>query len=183
MGRTIIAGVVAALAMFAWAAVAHTVLPFGRTGIQTFPAGAEAGVMDTVKSAVNDASGMYVAPAAAMAGEGTGSGPGLVALYRSNTSYEPSPAMLGCEFAIELVQALILAFLLAQFAPSFVARALGGLLAGVMVGVSTNGSNHIFYGFPLDYTIASAGIQVVQYLLAGIVIGLVLPRAASAAQA
>jgi hypothetical protein len=110
----------------------------------------------------------------------TGSGPSLMMVYRANVPYEVNPVMMGSEFAIEFVQALILAFLLSQFVASFGARVMWAVAAGVMVAISTNGSFHIWWGFPLDYTLVAIGIQVVQYLLAGIVMGLLLPKATAA---
>jgi hypothetical protein len=91
--------------------------------------------------------------------------------------------MMASEFAIEFVQALVLAFLLAQFVASFAARVMWSVAAGVMVAISTNGSYYIWWGFPADYTMVAIGIQLVQYLLAGIVMGLILPKAAAAATA
>ena len=176
MTRTILAGIVGAIVMFIWASCAHTVLGLGNVGMRTMPAAAEDTVMGAIKGATGDQSGLYVAPGAAMEGNAPETGPSLLMVYKSQSAYAMTPMQLGGEFALELVQSLILAFLLAAMAVGMGARIGYALAAGVMVGIATNGSYHIWYGFPHDYTAAMIGIQVVEYLVAGIVIALILPK-------
>lgn len=183
MGRTILAGIAGAIVMYIWASCAHAVLELGNVGMRTMPAAAEDTVMGAIKGATGDQSGLYIAPGSAMAGnhpDAPTSGPSLLMVYKADTAYTMSPMQLGGEFALELVQSLILAFLLAAMAVGMGARIGYAVAAGVMVGIATNGSYHIWYGFPHDYTLAAIAIQVVEYLVAGIAIALILPRRAAA---
>lgn len=179
MGRIIAAGIAGAIVMYIWASAAHAVLGLGNVGMRTMPAAAEETVMGAIKGATGDQSGLYVAPGAAMEGKAPESGPSLLMVYKSQSAYAMTPMQLGGEFVLELVQAIILAFLLAAMAVSTGARIGYAIAAGVMVGIATNGSYHIWYGFPHDYTLASIAIQVVEYLVAGIVIALILPKRAA----
>lgn len=174
MGRIILAGVLGAVAMFAWAALAH-MSPLGQVGFKTLPAATENALVDSVKTATGEQGGLYMAPAAQME-KMTGRGPRLLTVYTPDASYEMSPMQLGGEFGIELAQSIILAFLLAGIAAGVGGRIAYAVAAGIMVGIATNGSYHIWFGFPHDYTAAQILIQVVEYLVAGIVIALVLRR-------
>jgi hypothetical protein len=128
-----------------------------------------------VKTATGDQGGLHLGPAEQMT-QMTGHGPRVLMVYTPDASYEMSPMMLGGEFAIELLQSLILAFLLAGIAAGVGARIMYALAAGVMVGIATNGSYHIWFGFPHDYTAVQILIPVVGYLAAGIAIAFILPR-------
>jgi hypothetical protein len=180
-GRILLAGVLGGIAMFVWASLAHTVLELGNIGLKTMDAAGESAAMESIKAATGDASGLYIAPGAAMSENPPASGPSLFMVYKSQSAYVMSPMQLGSEFALELVQSVILAFLLAGMMVSMGARIGWAAAAGVMVGIATNGSYHVWYGFPVDYTAAAIGIQVVEYLVAGIVIALILPRQSAAA--
>ena len=180
MVRTIAAGIAGALIMFVWAYVAHDMLPTARVGLKTMPAAGEAAVMGAISGATSAQAGLYVAPAAAMnmQPDAPKSGPTALIVYRPDVQYQPMPIQIVGEFVLELVQCVILAFILAGIAAGAGARIGFALAAGVMVGISTNGSYHIWFGFPHDYTAVQIGIQVVEYLLAGIVIALILPKRA-----
>jgi len=175
--RLVLAGVLAAVAMFMWQWVAHDLLPLGMTGVGEIQN--EQTVRDALKANI-DHDGMYMFPMAMARGETNLSGPEGMLIYHADVR-EMSPTMLGSEFVLEIFEMLILAFLISQ-------TNLGGLwprlgfatLAGIMVSITTNGSYHIWYGFPADYTAASILMTTIGYVLGGIVIALMMPKDAKA---
>ncbi len=173
-GRTILAGVLAAVAVFMWQWVAHDVLPLGLTGVSTLQN--EQAVQDALKTNIGDADGLYMFPMAMAKGDTNAKGPEGMLVYHSNIS-TMSPMQLGSEFVIEIVEMVILAFLLAQTRIGNLWCRVGfAAAAGVMVAITTNGSYHIWYGFPADYTAAAMLMTVVGYSVGGTVIALLLPK-------
>ena len=68
-------------------------------------------------------------------------------------------------------------FLLAQTRiVSFAGRIGFVLVAGILAAISTNVSYWNWYGFPCVYTVSYMLIQIVGFLLVGIVAALVLPK-------
>ena len=176
-GRILLTALAAAIAMFVWSSLAHTVLHIGDIGVKTMAEG-EPAAIDALRTATGDKSGLYVAPAAAMTGQAPADAPSVFLVYHSPSVYVMSPMQLIGEFVLELIQAIVLVFILAQMMNQSMGSRIGwAVAAGVMVGIATNGSYHLWYGFPPDYTFAMIGIQVVGYLLIGIVAGLLLPWA------
>jgi hypothetical protein len=91
-----------------------------------------------------------------------------------------SAATLASEFAKETVQALIAAFLLSMSVlAGFGTRVAFVTLIGVSAGIATNASYFIWYGFPLDYTVAQIVIEIVGALFAGVAIAFWLGRKAA----
>jgi hypothetical protein len=82
------------------------------------------------------------------------------------------------EFIKEAAVSLIAAFLLAQtLLAGYAARAGFVTLTGVAAGLTTNVSYWNWYGFPADYTVAAASIEMIGYLAAGLAIAaIVKPR-------
>ena len=175
--RTILAGVLAAVAMFCWQWVSHDLLPLGMTGISTIQN--EAAVQDALKTNI-DHDGMYMFPMAMARGETNVQGPEGVLVFHKDVA-QMSPMMLGSEFVLEIVEMIILAFLLSQTNLMGLGPRLGfATLAGIMVAITTNGSYHIWYGFPADYTAAAVIMTSVGYILGGVVIALMLPKSMKA---
>lgn len=56
----VLAGVLGAIAMFVWSAIAHMALPLGHAGIKELPN--ESAVLDAMKTAVGDKTGLYLFP-------------------------------------------------------------------------------------------------------------------------
>lgn len=186
MGRIVLAGLIGAVAMFIWSAVAHTVTPLGDATIgqlsETSPA--PAGLL----AELGDKDGLYVFPgvggdphadeaAAAKMAERMKTGPSGFVLYHGPGRSDAMAPLMIREFVLELVQSLILAWLLAGLAVATLGRrVLVALAAGVAVGIGTNGSYWVWWGFPLEYTLGSVAIQVIGYTLAGVAIALILGR-------
>lgn len=183
MGRVLLAGVIAGIAMFAWSALAHTVLPLGETGLRQV--GPESAVPAAVQQELGARSGLYSFPGvdgnphedeaayAALKAKMEAGGSGLI-VYRAPGPMPGMGPLMGIELALEIVQAIILAWVLTKFPAGLAGRTLAGAAVGVAVGISTNGSYWNWWGFPVDYTLASIVVQVVGYTLAGLVAALVL---------
>lgn len=171
--RTILAGVLAAVAVFIWMFVAHAMLPLGMTGISEIKN--EQAVVDTLKANI-DQDGMYMFPMAMARGETNVQGPEGMIIYRQDI-HEMSPMMLGSEFLLEVVEMVILAFLLSQTTLMGFGPRLGfATLAGIMVAITTHGSYHIWFGYPADYTAAQILMETVAFMVGGAVIALMLPK-------
>ncbi len=186
--RIFLAGVLGAIAMFLWSAVAHMALPLGEAGIREIPN--EAAVMSTLQRNLGDTPGLFVFP-------GTGLGPDATkaqkeeAMRKIDQEYATKPSgllmynppgrpfefgkRLTIEFATELLESLLAVFLLARAGiAGFGARCGFVALLGFLAAVATNISYWNWYGFPNVYTAGYMFIQVVGFLLAGLVIALVL---------
>jgi hypothetical protein len=193
MARTIIAGVVAGIVMFMWMGFAHTVLPVGHMGVEEMPN--EDAVTAALTQSLGEADGLYFYP-----GFGLGRHPkpgemkDLMPAYKEKLATTPHGIVIYhppgggtenemryylTEAALEIVEATICAFLLvAAGIGAFLSRVLfvGGI--GAVVAITTNGSYWNWYGFPVDYTMAQIFMQVVGFLIAGIVIALIVKKKA-----
>ncbi|MGQ0742606.1 MAG: hypothetical protein ACT4OG_10020 [Alphaproteobacteria bacterium] len=175
--RTVLVGVLAAVAMFIWNWLAHGVLPLGMTGIDTIQN--EQVVQDTLRANI-DKDGMYMFPFALTQGQTDAKGPEGLLVYHQNVR-ELSPMMLGSEFLLEVVEMVILAFLISWTTLTGFAARLGfAALAGFMVAITTNGSLNIWFGFPADYVAAEILTTTVGFVIGGAVIALMLPRSMKA---
>ena len=173
--RVVLAGLFGGLAMFAWLAAAH-MSPLGEIGVGSMPR--EILVTETLDSGVGGSGGLYVFPADPEAGPSVPSG--FMVFYPDNVMTMTAREPLG-ELAKDVVQALLLALLLAQAVAAGYLRRLGlAAAAGLMVALTTHGSYHLWYRFPLDFTLADGAITLVAYVVAGAVIAAVLPRRRSA---
>jgi len=185
MGRIVLAGLFAGIAMFIWTSLAHTALPLGQVGFQEIPN--DAAVIAGLQGALGDKDGLYIFP-----GSGNGAksedaasrkviedriakeASGLLVYHPPGRPTSMTP-FIGKELALEILQALILAWVIAGSTTSgLVGRTLVASAVGVAVAVGANGSNWIWYGFPTDFTLAAILIQVVGYALAGLVIAGIL---------
>jgi hypothetical protein len=88
---------------------------------------------------------------------------------------------LGIEFCTELLQAILLVFVLTLTRiVSFAGRGGLALAIGVLAAVTTNVSYWNWYGFPSVYSASYMCIQIVGFLLVGVVAALLLPKRGSA---
>ena len=176
--RTILAGVLAAVAMFIWSGVANLALPLGTTGISRVAD--EPKAQAALKTALGERSGLYVLPYSAMSGKAP-PGPAAVVTYLGRgETFGVTPAKLICEFLVELAVSLLAAALLGLTRLEGLVRRAGFVVAlGLFAAVMTNASNMIWFAFPLDYTLAYATIQMIGFAIAGLVIAAVArPRTA-----
>lgn len=182
--RIILAGILGAIAMFAWTSIAHMATPLGNMGLSKIPN--EAPVMAEMQQSIGDHSGLYIFPwidpkdpkmmekyAKIMP-----TSPSGLLLYRLPSGATGMTKELVYEFGKELVEALIAAFLLGWAGiAGYLGRAGFVTLVGVGASISTNASYWIWYKFPCDYTLANIAITLIGYLVAGLVIAaLVKPK-------
>jgi hypothetical protein len=185
--RILLAGILGGIAMFIWTSIAHMFLPLGETGVRQLPN--EAAILDTLKSNLGEARGLYIFP-------GTGLGPNATREEKSEAMkrmpekiasgpsgiliYHPTRAFalgrrLGVEFATELAEAILAVFLLSQTGlASFGARLGFVFVTGILAAIATNVSYWNWYGFPKRYIAAYMFIQLVGFLCVGLVAAFVL---------
>ncbi len=191
--RILLAGLLGAIAMFAWSFVAHMVLPLGYMGISGMPN--EAPVLAAMQSSIGDRAGVYIFPSG-------GAGPDATkeeraeAMKRSAVEFETKPTgllvyrppgdrafnfpkWLMREFGFQFVEALLAAWLLAQAnLGSFAKRVVFVSVIGIIAAITTNMSYWNWYGFTKIYTIGYMTTQVIGFFCAGLVAALILkPRA------
>ena len=190
--RLILAGIFGGIAMFIWSFIAHDLLPLGEIGIRQFKD--EAPMLDALKTNLGDAGGLYHFPgeqpapnatrqekqeAIKRAMEKAATGPSGILLYHPTRQFSFGK-LLGVEFATELIEALIVVFLLAQTRiDSFLGRVCFALFAGVLAAIATNVPYWNWYGFPKRYTAAYMFMQVVGFLIVGIIAALTMGRRTS----
>ena len=189
--KIILAGVLGAIAMFVWTAIAHMLLPLGEAGVSEIPKDED--VLAALKSSAGKKSGFYIYP-------GFGLGPEATHQQRSEAMdkyaakleknpsgfiiYHPAgsrpmnmPKFLSIEFVTELCEGLLAVWLLAQTRiVSFGGRIGFVLAAGIMAAITTNVSYWNWWGFPTVYTVSYIFIQVVGFFLVGVVAALMFRR-------
>jgi hypothetical protein len=189
--RIFLAGVLGAIAMFAWTSIAHMALPLGEAGVQNTMN--DDALLSALKSTVKDKPGLYIYPS-------MGLGPDATHAQRSEAmksfeaSLEKNPSgffiyhpagsrpmnmgkYLTTEFVTELCEALLAVWLLAQTRiVTFGGRVGFVTAAGIMAAVATNVSYWNWWGFPGNYTAAYIFIQVVGFFLVGVVAAIMFRR-------
>jgi hypothetical protein len=181
--RVLVAGLLGAVAMFIWTAIAHVATPLGQAGFQQIPG--EAAVLNAMHTAIGERGGLYFFPwldmnapdAMEKAAAAMKTNPSGLLLYAppGRASGEMT-SQLAVEFLKQLTQALIAAWIASLIAAGFGTRALVVALIGVSAAIATNVSYWNWYGFPIDYTMAQIFIEVVSGILAGVVIAYWLSR-------
>jgi hypothetical protein len=181
--RIVVAGLLGAIAMFVWTAVAHMATPLGAIGFQQIPG--EVAVLKTMNDSIGAKPGLFFFPwvdmkdpnAMQKADALQKTEPSGLLLYRpagQGMGADMTP-MLIKEFIKQLVQALIAASI-ASMVVGFAMRWATVVGIGISVGIATNVSYWNWYGFPLDYTLAAITMEVVSAIVAGLVIAWWLGR-------
>lgn len=168
--RTVLAGIVGGLVLFAVMTAVH-VSPLGRFGVDIMPR--EVLIVETLSAGAGGKPGFYRFPADPAAGPKRASG--LLVYFPTNRlAYQAWKS--AAEGGKDVAEGLLLAALMAGLgAARFLPRWGLAAAAGAMVGIATNGAYAIWYGFPLDYTAMRAAIVFVAFLAAGAVIAWILP--------
>jgi hypothetical protein len=195
--RVLLAGILGGIAMFAWSSIAHMVLPLGTTGVREIPN--EPAVLAAMNAAIGERSGLYMFP-----GMGLGDNPSMKDVNAAMPQYEKKlasnprgiliyhppggkamePRQLVIEFLIEVIEALLAAWLLSRTQlGSYAARVGFVLVVGIVAAIATNVPYWNWYGFPSNYTIAYMTIEIVAFLVAGLVAATVLRRGEATARA
>jgi hypothetical protein len=169
--RILLAGVLGGFALFIWGGLAHMVLGLGMVGIQNLPQ--QQPVMDALKVAVPQ-SGFYFFPQADAAGKVAperAGGPYGIMIYNAAGAGAPMTGQMITECALDIVMALFAAFVLslASGLTGFVSRVGFVTLLGLMVGLMTNLQYWNWFGFPANYTVVAVFIDVVGFLIVGLI--------------
>jgi hypothetical protein len=179
--RTLIAGILGAIAMYVWASLAHGLTPLSTVGLQAIPN--ETAALDRMHANLGDKAGLYAFPVQAM------SDPAALAREPSGlVAYSPpgtgglTPARLVTEFVLELIESILAAFVIATVAGAFRARFLAAVGIGLIAAMATNFSYWNWYGFSISYTYANAFIELIKFAVAGAVIAWWLGRGARVPQ-
>jgi hypothetical protein len=189
--RIFLAGVLGAIAMFAWTSIAHMALPLGEAGVQNTMN--DDALLTALKSTVKDKRGLYIYPSMGLGPDATHAQrseamKSFEASLKKNPSgffiYHPAgsrPMNMGkyltIEFVTELCEALLAVWLLAQTRIiSFGGRVGFVTAAGIMAAIATNVSYWNWWGFPGNYTAAYIFIQVVGFFLVGVVAAIMFRR-------
>ena len=193
--RILLAGIVGGAVMFIWNFVAHDKLPLGEMGVRFMQN--EDAVTSALQTNLADNSGVYIFPTGGLTPGATGAerqaamkkameqmeaGAAGFLIYRPKRVFN-FPKRLVIQFATDVAEALLTVFLLAQTRISGFGGKVGFVLtAGTLAAITTNVPYANWYGFPKDFTLAQMIMQVVGFLLVGIVAGLMLkPKTESAA--
>jgi hypothetical protein len=173
--RVLIAGILGGIAMYVWASVAH-LSPLGAVGSHTLPN--ERLVVAALQLSLGDKGGVYIYPGPSAGGAAMGAAPkttpeGMLA-YTSGGAGALTPRQLGTEFALEMIEALLMAAIAALAAVGFGRRVAIATLVGLIAGMATNFSYWNWYGFGLDYTLANAFMELMKFVVAGLVIAAML---------
>jgi len=184
MKRILLAGILGGFNLFVWLFVAHELLGLGEVGVKEIPN--EAAVLGAMQAAIPD-TGFYIFP-------GFGLGPKLTreqqnaAMPEYMKKYEKSghgvliyhpPSgpfnfgiLLGREFGLNVLQALLAAWLLSCAASgrTYPGRVAFVAVAGILAAMSTNVEYWNWYDFPGNYIAGYMTTQVSGFILAGLVI-------------
>ncbi|HZU27157.1 MAG TPA: hypothetical protein VFA04_16640 [Bryobacteraceae bacterium] len=181
--KILLATILGGLAMYAWVALAHMVLPLGEAGIREIPN--EAAVLSTLTSNLGSARGLYLYPGMGLPPNATSdqkkaataaypqklaSMPVGVLMYNPAGSVSYGPGLFLTEFGVELLNVFLAVVLLAQARPtSYAKRVLFVAAIGLIAALATNMSYWDWYGFPTSYTAAYITTQFVGFVCAGLV--------------
>jgi hypothetical protein len=188
--RILLAGVLAGIAMFVWTSIAHMALPLGETGINEIPN--ESTVLSAMQSSMGEKTGLYIFPGLGVGKSATrqekneamkqmqqriAANPSGILMYHPPGRQFAFGKSLTVEFSTEVLQAILVIWLLAQTRiGSFVGLIGFVLIAGIMAAITTNVSYSNWYGFPGIYTASYMLIEIVGFLLVGVIAGLVLRK-------
>ena len=189
--RIFLAGLLGAMAMFAWTAIAHMATPLGEAGVQNTMKDEE--LLSALKSNAKDKDGFYMYPSMGLPPDATHAQQSeAMEKYPEKLEKNPSgffiyhPAgsrpmnmgkFLTVEFITELIEALLVVTLLAQTRiVTFGGRVAFVTAAGIMAAIATNISYWNWWGFPTVYTASYIFIQVVGFFLVGLVAAIMFRR-------
>jgi hypothetical protein len=191
--KILLTGILGGIVMFIWTSVAHMSLPLGEAGIHEIPN--ESAVLSAMQSNIGDQTGLYIFPGPGVGKNATrqekneamrhvaekmAANPSGILMYHAPGRPFTIGKWLGIEFGTELLEAILVAFLLMQTRiVSFSGRVGFVLVAGILAAITTNVSYWNWYGFPCVYTASYMFIQIVGFLLVGVVAALVLPKGVS----
>jgi len=188
--RILLAGILGGVVMFVWTSIAHMALPLGEAGIGEMPN--ESAVLSAMQSSMGEKSGLYVFPSLGVGKDATreqkneamkqmqqrvAANPSGILMYHPPGRPFAFGKALAIEFSTEVLQAILVIWLLAQTRiGSFAGRVGFVLIAGILASITTNVSYWNWYGFPRVYTVSYIVIELVGFVLIGIIAALVLRK-------
>jgi hypothetical protein len=191
--RILLAGILGGIVMFIWTSIAHMALPLGEAGIGEIPN--ESVVLSAMQSSMGEKTGLYIFPGLGVGKNATreqkneamkqmqqriAANPSGILMYHPPGRQFAFGKSLAVEFSTEALLAILVVWLLAQTRiGSFVGRIGFVLIAGIMAAITTNVSYWNWYGFPGAYTASYILIEIVGFLLVGVVAALLLRKRSS----
>ena len=188
--RILLAGITGGIAMFIWTSIAHMALPLGEAGIGEIPN--ESVVLSAMQSSIGEKTGLYIFPGLGVGKSAThkekneamkqmqqriAANPSGILMYHPPGRQFAFGKSLAVEFSTEVLLAILVVWLLAQTRiGSFAGRVGFVLIAGIMAAITTNVSYWNWYGFPGVYTASYMLIEIVGFLLVGVIAALVLRK-------
>ena len=189
--RIIIAGVLGAIAMFVWTAIAHMALPLGEAGIGEIPN--DEAVLAALQTGAGNKTGLYILPGMGLGPDAThaqrhaamkdyeaklAKNPsGLLMYHPAGSRPMNMPKFLTIEFVTELIEALLVVALLARTTiVTFGGRVGFVTTAGILAAIATNVSYWNWWGFPTVYTASYMFIEIVGFFLVGLVAALIFRK-------
>src|SRR4029450_6672153 len=188
--KILLAGLLGGIVMFVWTSIAHMALPLGEAGINEIPN--ESAVLSAMQSSIGDKTGLYIFPGLGVGKNATreeknaamkqmqqriAANPSGILMYHPPGRQFAFGKSLAVEFTTEVLQSILIIWLLAQTRiGSFAGRVAFVLIAGVLAAITTNVSYWNWYGFPAVYTASYMLIEILGFVLVGVIAGLVLRK-------
>jgi hypothetical protein len=188
--RILLAGILGGIVMFIWTSIAHMPLPLGEAGIREIPN--ESAVLSAMQSSMGEKTGLYIFPGLGVGKDATrdkkneamkqmqqriAANPSGILMYHPPGRPFAFGKSLAIEFSTEVLQAILVIWLLAQTGiASFAGRVGFVVIAGIMAAITTNVSYWNWYGFPGVYTTSYILIEIVGFVLVGVIAALMLRK-------
>jgi hypothetical protein len=188
--KILLAGLLGGIVMFVWTSIAHMALPLGEAGINEIPN--ESAVLSAMQSSIGDKTGLYIFPGLGVGKNATreeknaamkqmqqriAANPSGILMYHPPGRQFAFGKSLAVEFTTEVLQSILIIWLLAQTRiGSFAGRVGFVVVAGILAAITTNVSYWNWYGFPGVYTASYMLIEILGFVLVGVIAGLVLRR-------
>ncbi len=187
MKRTILAGLFAGVALFAWEAVAHMLLPLGDTGIRALSN--EQAVLTSLKENIKE-SGLYFFPAPedkpgmttpqkqeamSRAMERWRAGPSGIMVVHPNGAGMLSPRQFAVQLGGDLMAMLLASTVISQLAAAgYLKRVLLVALMGLLPSLQSELPSWNWYGFPAAYTLAQLILHLAGFAIGGLALAKIL---------
>lgn len=189
--RILLAGLLGAIAMFIWSAIAHMMLPLGHAGMNYKELPNESAMLDAIKTGVGDKAGLYLLPGMAVGDNPTHEQEeAAMKNYEEKLAKSPSglllyhpagsrPMVMGKFLTIEFLKQLLISILAVCLLAQTRIATFGGrvgfiFVVGLVAAITTNVSYWNWYGFPGAYTGPYMIIEIVGFLCAGLAAALVV---------
>lgn len=184
MGRIVLAGLLAGLAVWIWGFVSHVVLPIGQMGFDSLPPDKEPAIVDALRDGVPE-SGLYFIPG----GDPKATGEEMEAWYEKMRQgpygllvIEPGgvepmePKSLVMQLVANVLGMTLAGFVVSLVGGSYGLRAFVVFVMGCFALLTINVPYWIWYRFPSEFTLGQALDVGVGALVGGLVVAGLVPR-------